>query len=99
MSPVDRIALALAIIAAVVALVALRADKPLAIAWATWWRALFSLFVFARTFVRWLGLRVRGQRGHGPGLMRHAFEDLGPTYIKLGQIIASSHGLFPEPYC
>lgn len=27
--------------------------------------------------------------------LRLAFEDLGPTYIKLGQIIASSEGLFP----
>jgi predicted unusual protein kinase regulating ubiquinone biosynthesis (AarF/ABC1/UbiB family) len=26
-----------------------------------------------------------------------AFEQLGPTYVKLGQIIASSPGLFPEP--
>jgi len=26
-----------------------------------------------------------------------AFERLGPTYVKLGQIIASSPGLFPEP--
>ncbi len=26
-----------------------------------------------------------------------AFEQLGPTYVKLGQLIASSPGLFPEP--
>jgi predicted unusual protein kinase regulating ubiquinone biosynthesis (AarF/ABC1/UbiB family) len=26
-----------------------------------------------------------------------AFEDLGPTFVKLGQLIASSPGLFPEP--
>src|SRR6202044_265618 len=26
-----------------------------------------------------------------------AFEQLGPTYVKLGQIIASSPGIFPEP--
>jgi aarF domain-containing kinase len=31
-------------------------------------------------------------------LLRLAFEDLGPTYIKLGQIIASSPGLFTDPY-
>ena len=30
--------------------------------------------------------------------MREAFEELGPTYIKLGQIIASSPGLFPPNY-
>jgi aarF domain-containing kinase len=33
-----------------------------------------------------------------PMMLRLIFEDLGPTYIKLGQIIASSPGLFTEPY-
>lgn len=33
-----------------------------------------------------------------PIWMRMAFEDLGPTYIKLAQIIASSEGLFPKEY-
>ena len=28
--------------------------------------------------------------------LRRAFEELGPTYVKLGQLIASSPGLFPE---
>ena len=28
--------------------------------------------------------------------LRYAFEELGPTYVKLGQLIASSPGLFPE---
>jgi predicted unusual protein kinase regulating ubiquinone biosynthesis (AarF/ABC1/UbiB family) len=28
--------------------------------------------------------------------MRHAFEHLGPTYTKLGQMMASTPGLFPE---
>ena len=28
--------------------------------------------------------------------LRHAFEELGPTYVKFGQIIASSPGLFPD---
>src|SRR5258708_5171984 len=28
--------------------------------------------------------------------LRHAFERLGPTYIKLGQIVSSGEGLFPE---
>jgi len=28
--------------------------------------------------------------------LRHAFEKLGPTYIKLGQIISSGEGIFPE---
>ncbi|MFO0747445.1 MAG: AarF/UbiB family protein [Myxococcota bacterium] len=33
-----------------------------------------------------------------PRIMRRAFEFLGPTYIKLGQLIASSPGLFPRRY-
>ncbi len=28
--------------------------------------------------------------------LRHAFADLGPTYIKLGQILSSGEGLFPS---
>jgi aarF domain-containing kinase len=43
--------------------------------------------------------RVRGRPSRAPAVLRHAFEDLGPTYIKLGQLIASSQGLFPEEYC
>ena len=29
--------------------------------------------------------------------LREAFERLGPTYIKLGQILSSGEGIFPEP--
>ena len=36
----------------------------------------------------------RGQRGASE--LRHAFEELGPTYVKLAQLIASSPGLFPD---
>ncbi|HEY6459178.1 MAG TPA: AarF/UbiB family protein, partial [Polyangiaceae bacterium] len=43
--------------------------------------------------------RLRGRKGEGPAILRRAFEDLGPTYIKLGQLVASSQGLFPERYC
>ena len=43
--------------------------------------------------------RVRGQENATPAIVRSAFEELGPTYIKLGQLVASSQGLFPEPYC
>jgi predicted unusual protein kinase regulating ubiquinone biosynthesis (AarF/ABC1/UbiB family) len=43
--------------------------------------------------------RIRGRTSSTPALVREAFEDLGPTYIKLGQLVASSQGLFPEPYC
>jgi aarF domain-containing kinase len=46
-----------------------------------------------------LWARLRGRRGQAPAILRRTFEELGPTYVKLGQLIASSQGLFPEPYC
>ncbi|RJP85307.1 MAG: AarF/ABC1/UbiB kinase family protein [Desulfobacteraceae bacterium] len=39
-----------------------------------------------------------GDRIPTPVLMRRAFERLGATYIKIGQLIASSPSLFPEEY-
>ncbi len=45
------------------------------------------------------GLRDRGTPTSRSGLsrrLRPAFERLGPTYIKLGQIISSGEGIFPE---
>ncbi len=44
------------------------------------------------------GERLRDEDRPAPRRLRRAFEDLGPTFIKLGQIIASSPGLFPEAY-
>ena len=43
--------------------------------------------------------RLRGRRGTAPAIVRRAFEDLGPAYVKLGQLVASTDGIFPEPYC
>ena len=45
------------------------------------------------------GARERGTPESRAGLsrrLRPAFEHLGPTYIKLGQIISSGEGIFPE---
>jgi ubiquinone biosynthesis protein len=45
------------------------------------------------------GFRERGTPRSRAGLsrrLRPAFERLGPTYIKLGQIISSGEGIFPE---
>lgn len=39
-----------------------------------------------------------GDRPAPPVLMRRAFERMGATYIKIGQLIASSPSLFPEIY-
>jgi ubiquinone biosynthesis protein len=47
----------------------------------------------------YLGDRRRGTHQSRAGLsrrLRRAFERLGPTYIKLGQILSSGEGLFPE---
>ncbi|NNM52487.1 MAG: AarF/ABC1/UbiB kinase family protein [Pseudomonadales bacterium] len=47
----------------------------------------------------WVGLRwLKGERPPLPRLLRETFEELGATYIKLGQFIASSPSLFPEDY-
>ncbi len=45
------------------------------------------------------GVKERGTPESRAGLsrrLRPAFEHLGPTYIKLGQIISSAEGIFPE---
>jgi predicted unusual protein kinase regulating ubiquinone biosynthesis (AarF/ABC1/UbiB family) len=48
-----------------------------------------------------LGILVRGRRRHLWSAASNgaidAFEQLGPTFVKLGQIMASSPGLFPAP--
>lgn len=50
--------------------------------------------VLASVGVSWL----RGERPPTPQLLRHTFEQLGATYVKLGQFIASSPSLFPDAY-
>jgi predicted unusual protein kinase regulating ubiquinone biosynthesis (AarF/ABC1/UbiB family) len=44
------------------------------------------------------GLWAMGDRPPNPKLLRSVFEDLGATYIKLGQFIASSPTFFPQDY-
>lgn len=53
-----------------------------------------TLSVLGRTGVNWL----RGDRPPAPRLLRQTFENLGATYIKLGQFIASSPTFFPASY-
>jgi aarF domain-containing kinase len=62
-------------------------------------RVLATAGVAAKAASKGLAARLRGQESAGPAIVRSAFEDLGPTYVKLGQLVASSQGLFPEPYC
>ena len=40
--------------------------------------------------------RTEGRGAAGANELRRAFEELGPTYVKLAQLIASSPGLFPD---
>ena len=37
--------------------------------------------------------------GFTPEEMRTTLEDLGPTYVKIGQIASSRTDLLPEAYC
>lgn len=53
--------------------------------------------------LRWLahvltGRAARYERLSGPVALRRAFEVLGPTYVKLGQLVASGEALFPVAY-
>ena len=56
--------------------------------------------LLGRAMARWyLSDRRAGTSASRAGLslrLRRAFEQLGPTYIKLGQILSSGEGLFPE---
>jgi predicted unusual protein kinase regulating ubiquinone biosynthesis (AarF/ABC1/UbiB family) len=57
------------------------------------------LWALDRLWLRrlWSWMRRRPyERLEAPRQLRLAFEDLGPTYIKFGQMIASSEGLFPR---
>ncbi len=47
---------------------------------------------------RWVGADP-SQPLTAPRATRLAFTELGTTFIKLGQVIASGEGLFPQPYC
>jgi predicted unusual protein kinase regulating ubiquinone biosynthesis (AarF/ABC1/UbiB family) len=62
-------------------------------------RVLATMWVGLKALAAAVVVRLRGNRSPGPLVVRRAFEELGPTYIKLGQLVASSQGLFPERYC
>lgn len=80
-----------------------RDEVPNWVAAGRWPPLLRFLTAAARVGGALLGWRLREGRRPGPesrkGLsrrLRRAFERLGPAYIKLGQIISSGRGLFPE---
>lgn len=62
-------------------------------------RTLVASYRLAMAMIGYVRRRMRGEREEaGPRELRQAFEKLGPTYIKFGQLIASSSGLFPDRY-
>jgi aarF domain-containing kinase len=63
----------------------------------------FWYWVFDKLLLRklWFAITGRSAKYHKltrPMMLRLFFEDLGPTFIKFGQIIASSAGMFPDAY-
>jgi predicted unusual protein kinase regulating ubiquinone biosynthesis (AarF/ABC1/UbiB family) len=67
------------------------------------WTRFFFLWIGQITGLRrlyhWMFFRhIRYEKMTMPKIMRRVFEELGPTYIKLGQMVASSPGLFPIRY-
>lgn len=63
----------------------------------------FGLWLLDATQIRRLWFAVTGNGAAytaftRPVLLRMFCEDLGPTFIKFGQIIASSAGMFPDAY-
>jgi aarF domain-containing kinase len=59
----------------------------------------YTAFVLIGAFVRTRLDRLRGDKTTAPVRLREAFESLGPTYVKLAQLVASSEGMFPDAYC
>ncbi len=59
-------------------------------------RALGGWYLLDRWRARWANRPEVSQAGLSHRL-RLAFERLGPTYVKLGQILSSGQGIFPEP--
>src|SRR5438309_2112933 len=62
------------------------------------WLWLFDLLRLRKLWFVITGRGKKYQRLTRPVLLRMMCEDLGPTFIKFGQIIASSAGLFPDEY-
>ena len=53
--------------------------------------------VMNKLVLRWLSTR-KEEESQLPFILRDAMEELGATYIKLGQLVASSPTLFPQAY-
>jgi predicted unusual protein kinase regulating ubiquinone biosynthesis (AarF/ABC1/UbiB family) len=87
----DKLLWIVALIAAVVLLVGLTSR--------TVRRFVYTCFVIGRALLAIRLDKFRGRPNAGPVRLREAFESLGPTYVKLAQLVASSEGMFPDEYC
>jgi predicted unusual protein kinase regulating ubiquinone biosynthesis (AarF/ABC1/UbiB family) len=64
------------------------------------WKHIF-LWLGDKLGIRQLIIKMKGKQHRPytrPVMARRMAEDLGPTFIKFGQIVASSAGMFPKPY-
>ncbi len=94
--------IALAIVTAVVLLPA-AVSPTIRRLWAFFLYAMKYIFIWLAdvTRLRWIwavGGNEVYHRYTRPELLRLFCEDLGPTFIKFGQIVASSSGMFPKRY-
>ena len=62
--------------------------------WHSTKRAAKTQLVMQKTALRWL----MGKRPPAPEMLRDTFEQLGTTYVKLGQLVASMPSMFPAEY-
>lgn len=62
------------------------------------WFWLFDIIGLRRLWFAISGRSAKYQKLTRPVVLRMLCEDLGPTFIKFGQIIASSAGMFPDAY-
>ncbi len=62
------------------------------------WLWIFDVLQLRRLWFAGTGRSAKYQKLTRPVLLRMFCEDLGPTFIKFGQIVASSAGMFPDPY-
>jgi len=62
------------------------------------WLWVSDVLGLRKLFMKLTGNGDNYQRLTRPALIRMWCEDMGPTFIKFGQIIASSAGMFPDPY-
>ena len=62
------------------------------------WLWISDLIGLRKIWMSATGMSAKYQRLTRPMLIRMWCEDMGPTFIKFGQIVASSAGMFPDAY-